>query len=72
MDLPNPPNFKRPVSGVNPVDLHEYETIDDVKARFPYFIEEVYNPERLHSAPGYMPSFEFEEPVTQPGNARTI
>ena len=45
------------------VYLYEYETIDDVKARLPYFIEEVYNRKRLHSAIGYIPPSEFEECV---------
>ena len=43
------------------VYLYEYETIDDVRARLPYFIEEVYNCKRLHSAIGYVPPSEFEE-----------
>ena len=43
------------------VYLYEYETIDDVRARRPYFIEEVYNCKRLHSAIGYVPPSEFEE-----------
>jgi putative transposase len=45
------------------VYLYEYETIDDVMARLPYFIEEVYNGKRLHSAIGYVPPYEFEELV---------
>jgi putative transposase len=45
------------------VYLYEYETIDDVIARLPYFIEEVYNRKRLHSAIGYVPPYEFEELV---------
>jgi putative transposase len=43
------------------VYLYEYETIDNVRARLPYFIEEVYNRKRLHSAIGYVPPSEFEK-----------
>ena len=42
------------------VYLGEYRTLDDVQGRLPYFIEEVYNRKRLHSALGYRPPEEFE------------
>ena len=45
------------------VYLCEYETLADMTERIPYFIEEVYNHKRLHSAPGYHSPDDFEELV---------
>ena len=52
------------------VNLCEYETIQDVLTRLPYFIEEVYNQKRLHSALGYRPPNEYESLVLNQSNRK--
>jgi putative transposase len=42
------------------VYLWEYQTMDDVLKRLPYFIEKVYNQKRLHASLGYRPPNEYE------------
>lgn len=42
------------------VYLNDYQTIDDVIERAPYFLEQVYNAKRLHSSLGYVPPNEYE------------
>ena len=39
---------------------YDYETVADVKARLPMFLEDVYNRKRIHSALNYMTPKEFE------------
>ena len=52
------------------VYLWDYKTFNDVKKRIPYFIEEVYNEKRLHSALRYCPPNEYESLVAR-NNKRT-
>jgi putative transposase len=40
--------------------LFDYQTMEDVLERLPFFLEEVYNRRRLHSSLGYMPPHEYE------------
>lgn len=43
------------------VYLWDYHSLEDVKHRIPYFLQEVYNHKRLHSALGYMSPHDFEQ-----------
>ena len=43
------------------VYLWDYQSLEDVKRRVPYFLQEVYNQKRLHSALGYVTPEEFEQ-----------
>ncbi|MCG2721876.1 MAG: IS3 family transposase [Thermodesulfovibrionales bacterium] len=52
------------------VYLWDYKTFEDVKKRIPYFIEDVYNEKRLHSALGYCPPNEYELLVARKDNNR--
>jgi transposase InsO family protein len=51
------------------VHLWNYETYQDVLHRVPYFLEQIYNRKRLHSAIGYLPPTEFEAAFISTTNA---
>ena len=53
------------------VYLWQYETFSDVAERIPYFILDVYNKKRLHSALGYRPPEEFESLLAEKGSQKS-
>ena len=53
------------------VYLWQYETFSDVIERIPYFILDVYNKKRLHSALGYRPPEEFESLLAEKGSQKS-
>jgi putative transposase len=53
------------------VYLWQYETFSDVAERIPYFILDVYNRKRLHSALGYRPPEEFESLFAEKGSQKS-
>jgi len=50
------------------VYLWDYATLEEARARLPYFIEQVYNHKRRHSSLDYLPPIEFELKQNQAQN----
>ncbi len=50
---------------VEEVCLSHYETYADVASRLPYFIDEIYNARRMHSALGYQSPDRYEAQLAQ-------
>ena len=51
------------------VYLSDYDDVVEARASIKYFLEDVYNHKRLHSAIGYLPPAEFEQSLQQQINA---
>ena len=51
------------------VYLFEYRTIQEARQRIDYFINKVYNEDRLHSSLWYLPPSQFEEKFLAAGRA---
>ena len=47
------------------VYLYEYESLEEARSRIGYFIDNLYNRKRLHSALDYTPPAEFEQMTTR-------
>jgi putative transposase len=54
------------------VNLLEFDSLADVLANIPAFLEGVYNEKRLHSSLGYLPPVEFEALVRSESESATV